>query len=63
MAGFNIAGSLGFLAGILVGGVAADTYGYGTAFLLVGSLELALAAVTLPAFLRLGVGDERVERT
>ena len=60
MAGFNIAGSLGFLAGILGGGVVADAYGYGTAFLFVGGLELALAAVTLPVFLRLGVGRERV---
>jgi len=60
MAGFNIAGSLGFLAGILVGGFAAEAYGYGTAFLLVGGLELALAAVTLPAFLRLDPGGERV---
>jgi len=57
MAGFNIAGSLGFLTGILVGGVAADAYGYRTAFLLVGGLELGLAAVTLPAFLRIGLGD------
>ncbi|WP_435067447.1 MFS transporter [Haloplanus sp. C73] len=55
MAGFNIAGSLGFLTGIVVGGVAADTYGYGTAFLLVGGLECVLAAVTLPVFLRLSV--------
>jgi MFS family permease len=61
MAGFNIAGSLGFLAGILAGGVAADTYGYGTAFLLVGGLELVLAAMTLPAFLRLGADRERIE--
>jgi MFS family permease len=60
MAGFNIAGSLGFLAGILVGGFAADAYGYRTAFLLVGGLELALAAATLPAFLRMGVGRGRV---
>jgi len=61
MAGFNIAGSLGFLAGIVVGGVAADAYGYGTAFLLVGGLELLLAAVTLPAFVRLGVGAASVD--
>jgi len=60
MAGFNIAGSLGFLAGILAGGFAADAYGYRTAFLLVGGLELALAAATLPAFLRLGVGRGRI---
>ena len=61
MAGFNIAGSLGFLAGILVGGFAADAYGYGTAFLLVGGLELVLAAATVPAFLRLRVGHERID--
>ena len=61
MAGFNIAGSLGFLAGILVGGFAADAYGYRTAFLLVGGLELALAAATLPAFLRLDVGRGRID--
>jgi MFS family permease len=60
MAGFNIAGSLGFLAGILVGGFAADAYGYRMAFLLVGGLELVLAAATLPAFLRLGVGRGRI---
>ncbi|WP_338740874.1 MFS transporter [Haloplanus salilacus] len=56
MAGFNIAGSVGFLAGILLGGVAADAYGYPTAFLLVGGLELAIAAVTIPVFLRVGDG-------
>ncbi len=55
MAGFNIFGSLGFLAGILVGGFAADAYGYPTAFLLVGCLELAVVAATIPAFLRLDV--------
>jgi len=60
MAGFNIAGSLGFLAGILAGGLAADAYGYRTAFLLVGGLEVALAAATLPAFLRIETGKERV---
>jgi len=56
VAGFNIVGSLGFLAGLLVGGFAADAYGYGTAFLLVGGLEFALAAATLPVFLRVDVG-------
>ena len=60
MAGFNIAGSLGFLTGIVLGGLAADAYGYGAAFLLVGGLECILAAVTLPAFVRLDIG--RVER-
>lgn len=54
MAGFNIAGSVGFLAGILLGGVAADAYGYPAAFFLVGGLELVVAAVTIPVFFRVG---------
>jgi len=53
MAGFNAAGSLGFLAGVVVGGTAAGAYGYPAAFLVAGGLEVALALATLPAFLRL----------
>ncbi|PCR92763.1 MFS transporter [Natrinema ejinorense] len=55
MAGFNLAGSLGFLCGFLVGGTIAGTYGYGLAFVVVGGLEIAIALVTVPAFLRLSV--------
>jgi MFS family permease len=55
MAGFNVAGSLGFLAGIVVGGTVADTYGYVPAFVVVGGLELAIALVAVPVFVRLGV--------
>jgi MFS family permease len=55
MAGFNLAGSLGFLAGFLVGGTVAGAYGYGRAFLVVGGLEIAIALVAIPAFLRLSV--------
>ncbi len=53
MAGFNIFGSLGFLAGILVGGTIADEVSYLAAFVVVGGLEVAIAIVALPAFLRL----------
>ncbi len=56
MAGFNLAGSLGFLGGFLVGGTLATTYGYGWAFLVVGGLEIAIALVAIPAFLRLSIG-------
>ncbi len=55
MAGFNLAGSLGFLGGFLVGGTVAGSYGYDLAFLVVGGLEIAIAVVTVPAFLRLSL--------
>ncbi|QSG04549.1 MFS transporter [Halapricum desulfuricans] len=49
MGGFNVFGSLGFLAGFLVGATAVETIGYLAAFALVGGLELAIAAVAAPA--------------
>lgn len=55
MAGFNIAGSLGFLGGFIIGGTVAGTYGYELAFLVVGGLEIAIAVVTVPIFLRLSL--------
>lgn len=58
MAGFNIAGSLGFLTGFLLGGTVADTYGYLAAFLVVGGLEILIAAVCLPVFLRIEIPVE-----
>ncbi len=58
MAGFNIAGSMGFLAGFLVGGTVADAYGYLAAFLVVGGLEVLIAAVCLPLFLRIEIPVE-----
>ncbi|SEH17674.1 Major Facilitator Superfamily protein [Natronorubrum sediminis] len=51
MAGFNVAGSLGFLGGFLIGGTVASTYGYDLAFLTVGGLEIAIAVIAVPAFL------------
>jgi MFS family permease len=56
MAGFNIAGSVGFLVGIVAGGLVADAYGYRAAFLVVGGLEIVLATAGVPAFRWLGVG-------
>jgi MFS family permease len=55
MAGFNIFGSVGFLAGIVVGGVVASNYGYHAAFLVAGGVEIAIAVVTIPFFLTLDV--------
>ncbi|MEY7850031.1 MFS transporter [Natrarchaeobius sp. A-rgal3] len=56
MAGFNLAGSLGFLGGFLVGATVAGTFGYDLAFLVVGGLEIAIAIVAAPVFLRFAIG-------
>ena len=53
MAGFNVFGSFGFLVGILLGGTVAGAYGYPAAFTAIGALELGLALVAAPVFLRL----------
>ena len=58
MAGFNAAGSLGFLAGILVGGFVAGEYGYLAAFLVAGGGEVALALIALPRLLALKLPTE-----
>lgn len=58
MAGFNAAGSLGFLAGILVGGFVAGEFGYLAAFVVAGGAEVALALVTLPRLLALELPGE-----
>ncbi|MFP8952789.1 MFS transporter [Natrialbaceae archaeon A-arb3/5] len=62
MAGFNLAGSLGFLAGFLVGGTVAGNVGYDLAFLVVGGLEIAIAIVAAPIFLRLSLGSGTLAR-
>ncbi|MGQ3330318.1 MFS transporter [Halorubrum sp. FL23] len=46
---FNVFGSLGFLAGFLIGGTATDQFGYTSAFLAVGGLELGIALALFPA--------------
>jgi len=55
MAGFNIAGSLGFLVGAVGGAFLADSYDFGVAFAVVGGSEVVVALVALPFLLRLGV--------
>ncbi|WP_158855516.1 MFS transporter [Halorhabdus sp. CUG00001] len=56
MGGFNVFGSLGMLAGFLVGGVVADRYGFLTAFLAAGGLEIAIALLAARAVYRLTDG-------
>ena len=60
LAGFNIAGSLGFLAGVVGGGLIADELGYLAAFSFAGGVEFLLALVAIPAFLTLQASRERV---
>ncbi|SEN01249.1 Major Facilitator Superfamily protein [Halorientalis persicus] len=55
MAAFNAVGSLGFLAGVLVGGTVADQFGFFAAFLTVGGMEVVVATLAVPAFLKLGI--------
>jgi MFS family permease len=55
MAAFNAVGSLGFLAGVLVGGTVADEFGFFAAFLTVGGMEVVVATLAGPAFLKLGI--------
>jgi MFS family permease len=52
MGGFNAVGSVGFLLGIVGGGVVAGASGYVAAFVFAGVLETLLAAVALPVFWR-----------
>nr|WP_254861797.1 MFS transporter [Halovivax gelatinilyticus] len=59
MGGFNMAGSLGFLAGFLVGGTVAGTAGYDAAFLVVGGMEILIALVAVPVFVKLAPGLTR----
>jgi len=54
---FNVFGSLGFLAGFLVGGGATDAFGYAPAFLAVGGLELAIAVALFPAVRAIAPGE------
>jgi MFS family permease len=49
MGGFNVFGSVGFLAGFLIGGTVVEATNYLTAFLVVGGLEVGIALALLPA--------------
>jgi len=55
MGGFNVVGSLGFLAGIVGGATVAARYGFEAAFLAVGLSEVVIAVVALPVLLRVDV--------
>ena len=46
---FNVFGSLGFLAGFLIGGTVTEVFGYTAAFFAVGGLELVIAILLFPA--------------
>jgi len=59
VAGFNAAGSLGFLAGSLVGGAVAARYGFTVAFVVAGASEFLLALAAFPALVRLGRRSSR----
>ena len=54
---FNVFGSLGFLAGFLIGGSATEAFGYTAAFIAVGGLELAIALALFPAVKAIAPGD------
>ena len=56
VAGVTRVGSVGFLAGIVAGGVLADRFGFLVAFLVVGGAEVLLAVGLLPALLNLETG-------
>ncbi|PSQ57723.1 MAG: MFS transporter [Halobacteriales archaeon SW_9_67_25] len=58
MGGFNVFGSLGFLAGVVGGATVAARAGFGAAFLAVGAVEVAIAVVALPFLLGLDVDSE-----
>ena len=49
LGGFNVAGSLGFLTGFVVGGVATEAFGFLPAFLVVGGMGVGIALVALRA--------------
>ncbi len=53
MAGFNATGSVGFLAGVVLGGTVAGRAGFATVFLVAGAVEIALALVAAPVVRRL----------
>jgi len=57
LGGFNVFGSLGFLAGFLLGGLATSTAGYLAAFLAVGLSEVAIAVVAGRAVWRISRRD------
>ena len=54
--GFNVFGSLGFVAGFSAAGILSDMYGYCTSFILGGFSEMLVALVAIPFLVKLGKG-------
>nr|WP_049985438.1 MFS transporter [Halobellus rufus] len=57
LGGFNVFGSLGFLAGFLLGGTTTASAGFLSAFLVVGLAEVAIAVVAARAVWRISASD------
>ena len=57
--GFNVFGSLGFVAGFSAAGILSDIYGYCTSFILGGFSEMLVALLAIPFLLKLGVNRIR----
>ncbi|RLM59282.1 MFS transporter [Halobellus sp. Atlit-31R] len=57
LGGFNVFGSLGFLAGFLLGGLTTSTAGFLASFLVVGLAEVAIALVASRAVWRISGAD------
>ncbi len=57
LGGFNVFGSLGFLAGFLLGGTTTSSAGYLAAFAVVGLSEVAIALVAARAVWRISESD------
>ena len=53
--GFNVFGSLGFVAGFSAAGILSDIYGYCTSFILGGFSEMLVTLLAIPFLLKLGV--------
>jgi DHA1 family tetracycline resistance protein-like MFS transporter len=51
--GFNVFGSLGFVAGFAAAGILSDLYGYCTSFILGGFSEILVALIAIPFLLKL----------
>jgi MFS family permease len=62
MAGFNAAGSVGFLAGVVLAGTVAGVAGFAAVFLVAGAVEVALALVAAPTVLRLAAAPPPEDR-
>ncbi|MQY54016.1 MAG: MFS transporter, partial [Methanosarcinales archaeon] len=52
--GFNVFGSLGFVAGFSAAGILSDMYGYCTSFIFGGVSEILVALIAIPFLLKLG---------